>query len=204
MRLARIPSLVTDVRELFDTNAREARLAARKRLAESTLLVVVGIVLLVVTFGSILIVLVEAPAEGANILTGNDAVWWSIVTVSTVGYGDRFPVTTVGRFIGTIMIIMGVSLFSVLTSYIATQFMARRKADRTQRDGAAARGHVQAVRRNSARQTSMTQRPYAPSSPNSAVCSTQRTSEKRTDPSHRMALPCAKTRTETWRWTWPG
>ena len=121
-------------RELFDTNAREARLATRKRLAESTLLVVVGMVLLVVTFGSILIVLVEAPAAGANILTGNDAVWWSIVTVSTVGYGDRFPVTTVGRFIGTMIDIMVVSLFSVLTSYIATQFMARRKAVRTQRD----------------------------------------------------------------------
>ena len=59
--------------------------------------------------------------------TGEDAVWWSIVTVATVGYGDRFPVTSVGRLIGTVMIVMGVSLFSVFTSYVATQFMARRK-----------------------------------------------------------------------------
>jgi voltage-gated potassium channel len=65
--------------------------------------------------------------EGANIKNGSDAVWWSIVTVATVGYGDRFPVTNEGRLIGTLMIVMGVSLFSVLTSYIATQFMARRK-----------------------------------------------------------------------------
>jgi voltage-gated potassium channel Kch len=81
----------------------------------------------VVTAGSILIVLIEAPVEESNIKTGSDAVWWSIVTVATVGYGARFPVTDLGRLIGTIMVVMGVSLFSVLTSYIATQFMARRK-----------------------------------------------------------------------------
>jgi voltage-gated potassium channel len=92
------------------------------------LLIVVLVVLVVVTVGSVLIVLVEAPVATANIKNGEDAVWWSIVTVSTVGYGDRFPVTPLGRLIGTAMIVMGVSLFSVLTSYIASQFMALRKA----------------------------------------------------------------------------
>ena len=115
------------MRHLQDATPAEARQAARQRLAESTLLAVALIVIVVVTAGSILIVLIEAPVEGANIKTGSDAVWWSIVTVSTVGYGDRYPVTDAGRLIGTTMIVMGVSLFSVLTSYIATQFMARRK-----------------------------------------------------------------------------
>jgi voltage-gated potassium channel len=127
LRFLRVPGLVVTLREVRQSASTEARLAARQRLAESTLLAVVLIVLVVVTVGSILIVLVEAPAETANIKTGDDAVWWSIVTVSTVGYGDRYPVTPFGRLIGTTMIIMGVSLFSVLTSYIATQFMARRK-----------------------------------------------------------------------------
>ncbi len=127
LRLARIPSLVIMLRDLQGTTPLEARQAARQRLAESTLLIVVLVVLVVVTVGSILIVLVEAPVATANIKSGDDAVWWSIVTVSTVGYGDRFPVTPLGRLIGTAMIVMGVSLFSVLTSYIATQFMARRK-----------------------------------------------------------------------------
>jgi len=127
LRLARIPGLVVTLRELQNTTPLEVRLAARQRLAESTLLIVVLVVLVVVTVGSILIVLVEAPVESANIKSGEDAVWWSIVTVSTVGYGDRFPVTSLGRLIGTAMIVMGVSLFSVLTSYIATQFMALRK-----------------------------------------------------------------------------
>lgn len=128
LRLARIPSLVVMLRELRDTTPKDARMAARQRLAESTLLTVVLVVLLVVTMGSILIVIIEAPVESANIKTGEDAVWWAIVTVATVGYGDKFPVTPLGRLIGTAMIVMGVSLFSVLTSYIATQFMARRKS----------------------------------------------------------------------------
>lgn len=128
LRLFRIPSLIKTERHLQGATPAEARLAARQRLAESTLLAVALLVILVVTIGSVLIVLIEAPVDGANIKTGSDAVWWSIVTVSTVGYGDRFPVTDAGRLIGTVMIVMGVSLFSVLTSYIATQFMARRKA----------------------------------------------------------------------------
>ena len=128
LRFLRIPSLVLTVRALRHTVPKDARLAARQRLAESTLLAVVLVVLVVISLGSIAIVLVEAPVETANIKTGEDAVWWSIVTVATVGYGDRFPVTTVGRLIGTTMIVMGVSLFSVFTSYVATQFMARRKS----------------------------------------------------------------------------
>lgn len=127
LRFARIPSLIGTTRSLRIATPAGARTVARQRLAESTLLAVVLIVVIVVTVGSVLIVLVEAPVDGSNIKTGGDAVWWSIVTVSTVGYGDRFPVTELGRLVGTLMIVMGVSLFSVLTSYIATQFMARRK-----------------------------------------------------------------------------
>jgi voltage-gated potassium channel len=128
LRLARVLSLAVMLRELRETTSKDVRTAARQRLAESTLLAVVLVVLLVVTIGSVLIVLIEAPVKNANIKTGEDAVWWAIVTVATVGYGDKFPVTPMGRLIGTAMIVVGVSLFSVLTSYIATQFMARRKS----------------------------------------------------------------------------
>ncbi len=128
LRLARVPGLLVTLRELRETTPKETRMAARQRLAESTLLTVVLVVLLVVTVGSILIVLSEEPVAEANIKSGADAVWWAIVTVATVGYGDRYPVTPLGRLIGAVMIVMGVSLFSVLTSYIATQFMTRRKS----------------------------------------------------------------------------
>lgn len=127
LRLARIPSLILMLRELQDTTplkARQRRAAAsgRKHAADRG---VGGVACRDRRQRP------DRDGRGAggdrNIKSGEDAVWWSIVTVATVGYGDRFPVTAMGRLIGAAMIVMGVSLFSVLTSYIATQFMARRK-----------------------------------------------------------------------------
>ena len=108
--------------QLRDTPA-EVRLAARQRLGQSTLLVVIMLVLLVVTYGSAAEVMVEANAPGANITTGGDAVWWAFVTIATVGYGDTYPVTGWGRLIGVAMLVAGVSLFSTLTSYLASTFV---------------------------------------------------------------------------------
>lgn len=102
---------------------------ARRRLAESTLFVIASLVLIVVTFGSLAISLIEPEATGANIHTGSDSVWYVIVTIATVGYGDKYPVTNPGRIVGVILIVMGVSAFSVLTSYIATRFLARARGD---------------------------------------------------------------------------
>ena len=69
---------------------------ARRRLAESTLLVVATLVVVLVTFGSLAISLIEPAATNSNIKTGSDAVWYVIVTIATVGYGDKYPVTNAG------------------------------------------------------------------------------------------------------------
>ena len=108
---------------------KEMRDEARRRLAESTLFVVASLVLIVVTLGSLAISLIEPPAPGANIQNGSDAVWYVIVTIATVGYGDRYPVTNQGRVVGVILIVAGVSAFSVLTSYVATRFLARARGE---------------------------------------------------------------------------
>ncbi len=132
------------------------RVAARRRLAESTLLVVAAVGLVVITLGSIAIVLVEAPSPEANIRTGSDAVWWALVTIATVGYGDRYPVTDAGRIIGVVMIILGVSIFSVLTSFIASVFIKRSTPnDRGEADNelAALRAEVAALRHRLERDT---------------------------------------------------
>ena len=52
-------------------------------------------------------------------------MWWSLVTISTVGYGDEYPVTVEGRIIGVFMILVGVALFTTLTSYLASNFTDR-------------------------------------------------------------------------------
>ena len=60
---------------------------------------------------------------GANILTAEDALWWALSTMTTVGYGDRFPVTTEGRMIAAVLMITGVGLFGVLSGTIAGWFL---------------------------------------------------------------------------------
>lgn len=98
----------------------------RARLAQSTFLIISGLGLLILTFGTIAITWFEADAPGATITTAGDALWWALVTVSTVGYGDLTPVTPQGRVIGSFMIILGVALFTVMTSLLATVFIAGR------------------------------------------------------------------------------
>jgi voltage-gated potassium channel len=127
LRLFRVPWLVRTLRELRHTTRRDILQTARSQLAESTLLSGIIVVFLVITVGGAAIVWVEAPVPGSNIKNGGDAVWYAIVTISTVGYGDFFPITAPGRVIGSIMIVVGVGIFSVLTGYISTQFLARHR-----------------------------------------------------------------------------
>jgi voltage-gated potassium channel len=72
---------------------------------------------------STLVLQAESHAANANITTGGDAVWWAIVTITTVGYGDTFPVTAFGRVVAVFVMVAGVgiiaSLASILTSIIS-------------------------------------------------------------------------------------
>jgi voltage-gated potassium channel len=61
----------------------------------------------------------ERYAEGSNIQSFGDALWWSLVSVTTVGYGDSFPVTTEGRAVAGLLMFVGIGLFSSLTALLA-------------------------------------------------------------------------------------
>jgi len=125
-RLLRIFRLWRIFRRMRQTASEEVLQQARQRLGESTLMIAVLMLYLVVTVGSVAIVRVESPDPQANIQTGQDAVWWAFVTIATVGYGDRYPVTSAGRGIGIMMMVVGVSVFSVLTGFLALSFQNRR------------------------------------------------------------------------------
>jgi hypothetical protein len=92
--------------------------------ATGGLYIVVLMALLVLEFGSLLVLWAERGAEGANILTADDAVWYSLVTMSTVGYGDHFPVTDLGRLFGSLTIVVGVGVFGTLTGFLANTFLS--------------------------------------------------------------------------------
>ncbi|MFK7920141.1 MAG: potassium channel family protein [Ilumatobacter sp.] len=63
--------------------------------------------------------LAEDVGEGQRVVSFFDALWWSSATITTVGYGDIFPVTTVGRLVGMVTMFVGISAFAVVTAKIA-------------------------------------------------------------------------------------
>ncbi len=65
----------------------------------------------------------EANAKGSNIHNFGDALWWAIVTVTTVGYGDKYPVTAGGRGVATVLMFVGIGLIGVLTATVASYFV---------------------------------------------------------------------------------
>ena len=95
--------------------------------AETALLGVVFMVFVTVEFASIAILDIETRAAGANILNASDALWWSMVTIATVGYGDKYPVSNGGRVVGVLLMIIGVTLFGTFTAFIANFFLVPRR-----------------------------------------------------------------------------
>lgn len=83
---------------------------------------VVMISFLLVIVASIAILNVETVPD-ANIRNAGDALWWALVTITTVGYGDKVPVTLTGRIIGVILMVAGVGLFGTFTAFVASLFI---------------------------------------------------------------------------------
>lgn len=106
-------------------------LGARRMLDEilyhrsgSALYLTSFLVIVLLEVGGGAIVFAEANNPDANIKTASDGIWWSFVTMTTVGYGDRFPVSNLGRTIGMLTMALGVGLFGVLTGFLANAFVA--------------------------------------------------------------------------------
>jgi voltage-gated potassium channel len=64
----------------------------------------------------------EAHAPGSNIRSYGDALWWAMVTITTVGYGDKVPVTAAGRGVAVVFMVTGVAMFGLLTATISSYF----------------------------------------------------------------------------------
>jgi voltage-gated potassium channel len=69
------------------------------------------------------ITITERVVEGSNIKSFADGLWWAMTTVTTVGYGDRYPTTTEGRLLAVMLMFMGISLVGVITASVAAWFV---------------------------------------------------------------------------------
>ncbi len=98
-----------------------------KDRAGSALWLLLLIAIFVLEFGSVWMLKIEQYAQGANITSASDSIWYVIVTIATVGYGDQYPVTNPGRIVGSGIIILGVAIFGTLSGYLANAFIAPNK-----------------------------------------------------------------------------
>jgi hypothetical protein len=124
LKVLRFFRLVRVYRLLRDYGPKNVVRSLVKDRAGSALLTLLMAGILVLEFGSLAILRIEQYASGANIKTASDALWYVIVTISTVGYGDRYPVTNDGRLVGTLIIVVGVGIFGTFTGYLANLFLS--------------------------------------------------------------------------------
>ncbi len=89
---------------------------------------------LFLSFGSIGVLIAELNEPGANIQTANDALWWSVTTTTTVGYGDKYPITTAGRIIATFLMVAGIGMFGTLSGVAASIFLGDKKDEPASRE----------------------------------------------------------------------
>lgn len=117
---------------------------AVRRRAQSTLMAASLVTLLLLTLSSIAILQLETGPE-ANIRTAGDAVWWSITTITTVGYGDRYPTSTDGRIVAAFLMLAGVGLFGVFSGSMAVWFL-KPNEDRVDDDLVSLRDEIRLLR----------------------------------------------------------
>jgi len=122
-KILRVFRLWRVIRLFIEFGARNLLREFISHRAENALLTVVFLVLCVLEFGSLAVLYAESASANANITNASDAIWWAYVTITTVGYGDRYPVTNWGRIVGLFVMTAGVGLFGTLSGFLANKFL---------------------------------------------------------------------------------
>lgn len=122
LRLARGLRPLIFVASLF--SIRSSKVVERRRaLRTNAHLAAIAVAGMVWISSAVAFTLVEDVGTGKRVDSFGDALWWSAATISTVGYGDIYPVTIVGRLIAVFTMLVGVSVFGVLTASIARSLL---------------------------------------------------------------------------------
>jgi voltage-gated potassium channel len=134
----RIARLFRIVRLLQKMTGGELKRMFTGRLAQNTLLFTLMTALILVFTIAWLVLLAEQTAPNANIKTYHDAVWWAFVTITTVGYGDFYPVTGWGQSFAVILMFFGLGIIGVLSSYLSTTFISLQRRRKEKVEGTSA------------------------------------------------------------------
>jgi len=93
---------------------------------------------MVLSVASVLVLQFESGSPNANIKTGGDAIWWGIVSLTTVGYGDFYPVTFLGRLTGVSLMVAGIGIIGALASILASMLVSPSTPEAPSAESAAA------------------------------------------------------------------
>ncbi|MFB3926123.1 MAG: potassium channel family protein, partial [Syntrophales bacterium] len=91
-----------------------------KKLRKEHFFLIAPLTLSVILISSVAVYLFEHDTTDSSIKTVWDGIWWAFVTICTVGYGDKFPVSNGGKIIGILLMISGIGLLSMLTATVAS------------------------------------------------------------------------------------
>ena len=119
-RVARIIRILRVLRAFRSTKNLVLYLSRERKT--TSLAAVTAITLVAIVFAAIAVLQFETSPD-SNIKNAEDALWWAFVTVTTVGYGDKFPLSTEGRVVACILMVIGVGLFGTFTGFIASLFV---------------------------------------------------------------------------------
>lgn len=97
--------------------------------AEAALYILIFYVIIIVEVGASAVLIAESKSAEANITTADNALWWAYETVTSVGYGDTYPVTNLGRLLGAIVMATGVAIFATLAGYLSNKLITPPKID---------------------------------------------------------------------------
>ncbi len=129
LRYGRIIQILRVIR-IIRSGKKVWKLIQRNR-KEATLASILFLLVMLLTVGSGLMIIAEGQDSAANIQNGGDALWWAFVTVSTVGYGDYYPVTTFGKVVAAVVIICGVGIFGMISG-LMTSIITTPRIDESQ------------------------------------------------------------------------
>ena len=119
LRLARLSRLARITRLMRGQAGKDLVLDVLKNRGQYATFITILLAGIVLSVASILVLEVESRG-GGNITTGGDAIWWGLVTITTVGYGDFYPVTMFGRITGVFVMFAGIGIIGALASILAS------------------------------------------------------------------------------------
>jgi voltage-gated potassium channel len=120
LRIARLSRLARITRLLRGDGRKKLIEDVVNNRGQYALFITILSALIVLSVSTVLIVQIESRSTDANITTGGDALWWGFVTITTVGYGDQYPVTALGRATAVIVMFAGVGIIGSLASILAS------------------------------------------------------------------------------------